>query len=101
MREALVVGTASAFGTVRDLFGNGKPHVARTYFSSEGKRGSFTVRLLSIRAGVGEHEQRWSIVPETDREAPTGQYVQVSGHGRILRIGGHAQAWNAQASWDS
>ena len=91
----VVVGTASAFGTVRDLFGNGKPHVERTYFSSEGKRGSFTVRLLSIRATPFEHEQRWSVVPETDTEAPTGQYVQVSGRGRILRIGGHAHAWNA------
>ena len=43
----LVVGTASAFGTVRDLFGNG-PHVERNFFPSEGKRGSFTVRIVFI-----------------------------------------------------
>ena len=27
--------------------------------------------------------------------SPTGQYVQVSGRGRILRLGGHAEAWHA------
>jgi hypothetical protein len=25
----------------------------------------------------------------------TGQYAQITGRGRIVRIGGHAQAWNA------
>ena len=49
----LVVGTASAFGTVRDLFGNGKPHVARGFYPSEGKRGSFTVRILSTETTAG------------------------------------------------
>jgi hypothetical protein len=97
----LVVGTASAFGTVRDLFGNGKPHVARGFYPSEGKRGSFTVRLLTIATG-GEQDRRlvrrWSIVPEPTMgtPSPTGQYVQVSGQGRILRMGGHAQAWSAR-----
>ena len=33
---------------VRDLFGNGKPHVARGFYPSEGKRGSFTVRLVHM-----------------------------------------------------
>ena len=43
----LVVGTASAFGTVRGLFGD-EQHVARFFFASEGKRGSFGVRILSV-----------------------------------------------------
>ena len=30
-----------------------------------------------------------------DTPSPTGQYVQVSGRGRILRLGGHAEAWHA------
>ena len=42
----VVVGTASAFGTVRDLFSG--PHVQTTFFSSEGKRGSFSLRILRI-----------------------------------------------------
>ena len=28
--------------------------------------------------------------------APTGQYVQVTGRGRVVRIGDHAQAWHAR-----
>jgi hypothetical protein len=36
----VVVGAASAFGTVRDLFGNGKPHVQRGFFPIEGERGA-------------------------------------------------------------
>ena len=93
----LVVGTASAFGTVRDLFGDGTPHVQTGYFSSEGKRGSFTVRILFMRDAGGEQARRWSIVPEAPANASsTGQYAQVTGRGRIVRIGGHAQAWSAR-----
>ena len=97
----LVVGSASALGTVRDLFGDGKPHVQTRFFSSEGKRGSFTVRILFIRDAGGKSARRWSIVPEASDWAPasassTGQYAQVTGRGRIVRIGGHAQAWSAR-----
>ena len=28
--------------------------------------------------------------------APTGQYVQVTGRGRVVRIGGHQQGWSAR-----
>ena len=28
--------------------------------------------------------------------APTGQYVEVTGRGRVVRIGGHKQAWSAR-----
>jgi hypothetical protein len=88
----VVVGAASAFGTVRGLFGD-EQHFKRSFFDSEGKRGSFGVRILSNRS--------WRIVPEpvTDGSstvAPTGQYVQVTGRGRVVRIGGHAQAWSAR-----
>jgi hypothetical protein len=93
----LVVGTASAFGTVRDLFGDGKPHVQTGFFPSEGKRGRFTVRILFSRDAGGEQVRRWSIVPEAPASASsTGQYAQVTGRGRIVRIGGHAQAWSAR-----
>ena len=89
----LVVGTASAFGTVRDLFANG-PHVERNFFSSEGTRGSFAVRLLFM----SDRTRGWRIVPgpTLGTPSPTGQYVHVSGRGRIVRVGGHAQAWHAR-----
>jgi hypothetical protein len=85
----LVVGTASAFGTVRDLFGS--KHVQRAFYSNEGKRGSFGLRILFI-----DQARSWRIVPEPGAEAPTGQYAQVSGRGRIVGLGGHAQAWHAR-----
>ena len=100
----LVVGTASAFGTVRDLFG-GKPHVQRGFFPSEGKRGSFTVRILFMSGDAGGEQVRtwraWSMIPQPGLPSPadvaaTGQYVQVTGRGRIVRIGGKAQAWSAR-----
>jgi hypothetical protein len=97
----LVVGTASAFGTVRALFGNGKPHVQRSFYTSEGQKGSFSVRILFINDGAGNGTSEWRIVPEpgwyekAGVVPATGQYVHVSGRGRILRIGGHAQAWHA------
>ena len=91
----VVVGTTPAFGAVRDLFG-GKSYVGRTtFFSSEGKRGSSTVRLVLYHASPITTEQRWRIGSETDTEAPTGQYVQVSGRGQVVRIGGHKQGWSA------
>ena len=93
----LVVGSASALGTVRDLFGDGKPHVQTGFFPGEGKRGSFTVRILFTRDAGGKQVRRWSIVPDAPAMvSSTGQYAQVAGRGRIVRIGGHAQAWNAR-----
>jgi hypothetical protein len=93
----VVVVTASAFGTARHLFGSGKPHVARGFYPSEGKRGSFTVRLVHMDDGAGNGTSEWRIVPEPTlgTPAPTGQYVHVSGRGRILRMGGHAETWHA------
>ena len=89
----LVVGTASALAT--GLLGNGKPHVADSVFPSDGKRGSFTVHILVI-SDAGELTRSWRIVPEPmGTPSPTGQYVKVSGRGRILRLGGRAQAWHA------
>ena len=99
----VVVGAASAFGTVSGLFG-GEQHVARFFFANEGKRGSFGVRILSTRPNAPtsyEQMRSWRIVPDPATDgpstvAPTGQYVQVTGRGRVVRIGGHAQAWSAR-----
>ena len=88
----VVAGTAPAASrTVHVLFGD-EQHFKRSFFDSEGKRGSFHVRILSNRS--------WRIVPETATDgastvASTGQYVQVTGRGRVVRIGDHAQAWHA------
>jgi hypothetical protein len=96
----VAVAAASAFGTVHGLFGNGKPHVARGFYPSEGGRGNFTVRLLSTSDG-GVVTWSWRIVPEPawaeGLSVPTtGQYAHVTGRGRVVALGGHAQAWHAR-----
>ena len=95
----VVVGAASAFGTVRGLLGNGNPGGERNNFALDGKRGSFGVRTLSNRTAP----RSWRLVLEfspapdaTSTVAPTGQYVQVTGRGKVVRIGGHAQGWSAR-----
>jgi hypothetical protein len=96
------VSTASAFGTVHDLFGNGKPHVQRSFYTSEGQKGSFTVRILFMNDAAGNGTSEWRIVPEpgwyekAGVVPAAGQYVQVTGRGRVVRIGGHEQAWHAR-----
>ena len=94
----VVVGAASAFGTVRHIFGNSPPHIQRSFYPSEGKRGSFTVRFVSMSDGAGGHTREWRIVPEPslDTTSPTGQYVRLSGRGQIVRARGHAKAWSAR-----
>jgi hypothetical protein len=99
----LVVGTASAFGTVRDLFANGKHPGVRNNFAIEGKRGTFSVRILSAGEGTGRTGRTWRLVPEfspapdaSSTVASTGQYVRVTGRGRVVRIGGHKQGWSAR-----
>jgi hypothetical protein len=99
----LVVGTASAFGTVRDLFGNGKHPGESNNFAIEGKRGTFSVRILSAGQGTGRTGRTWRLVPElspapdaSSTVASTGQYVRVTGRGRVVRIGGHKQGWSAR-----
>ena len=89
----VVVGAASAFGTVRGPFGDEQHFFKRSFFDTEGKRGIFGVRILSNRS--------WRIAPEPTMDGasnvdPTGQYVQVTGRGRVVRIGDHAQAWHAR-----
>ena len=91
----LVVGTASAFGTVRDLFGNGTRGGGNVH-AMEGKRGSFLLRDVIIRdaAGnpitdaAGNRSRGWRIeVPAPgDTVAPTGQYAQVTGRGRYVGL---------------
>jgi hypothetical protein len=99
----LVVGTASAFGTVRDLFGNGKHPGERNNFAIEGKRGTLSVRILSAGRGTGRTGRTWRLVPEfspapdaSSTVASTGQYVRVTGRGRVVRIGGHKHGWSAR-----
>ena len=98
----VVVGAAApAFGTVRDLLGDGKLHVETNFYASEGKRGSLGVRILSSRPNAPtsyEQVRSWRIVlePASSTVAPTGQYVQVTGRGRVVRIGGHKQGWSAR-----
>jgi hypothetical protein len=98
----LVLGTASAFGTVRGLLGNSPPHAERSFYPAAGKRGSFTVRFVSRTDGAGGYTREWRILPQPEtwsREASvpaTGQYVRVSGRGRIVQSRGHAQGWRAR-----
>ncbi len=56
----LVVGTASAFGTVRDLFGNGTRGGGR-FHDMEGKRGSFFLHDFSITDAAGNRSRGWRI----------------------------------------
>ena len=79
----------------------GRRTVQRNFYPSEGKRGSFSVRIVSMSDGAGSHTREWRILPEPARSGEasvpaTGQYVQVTGRGRIVRRGGHAQAWSAR-----
>ena len=86
----LVVGTASAFGTVRDLFGTGT-RGGGAFHAMEGKRGSFFLVDVSITdaagnaitAAAGNRSRGWRIevVPGS-----TGQYAQVTGRGRYVGL---------------
>ena len=49
----VVVGAASAFGTVRGLFGD-EQHSKRSYFDTEGKRGIFGVRISSNKPELAD-----------------------------------------------
>ena len=95
----VVVGPASAFGMVRGVLGNGNPGGERNNFALDGKRGSFSVRTLSNRTAP----RTWRLVLEfspapdvSSTVAATGQYVHVTGRGRVVRIGGHKQGWSAR-----
>ena len=95
----LVVGTASAFGTVRDLFGSGT-HGGGGPHDMEGKRGSFFLRDVRIIDAAGNRSRGWRIeVPAPgDTVASTGQYSQVTGRGRYvgLRPNRTVSAWHAR-----
>jgi len=84
----LVVGTASAFGTVRDLFGNGT-RVGGGFHDMDGKRGIFFLRDVSITDAAGNRSRGWRIevVPPAPGLFPsTGQYAQVTGRGRYVEL---------------
>lgn len=82
----VVVGTASAFGTVRGIFGEGQRHVEVGVFECKGKQGSLQLHLLFPSVGA----RSWKVV------RGTGQYAKVTGGGRIPEVGGHAGAWRAR-----
>ena len=92
--------SAPATGSRQTDFAHGKLHVGTTFFASEGKRGSFRVWILTSQPNAPtsyEPVRTWRIVPEPAPDVtPTGQYVQVNGRGRVVRIGGHKQAWSAR-----
>jgi hypothetical protein len=96
----LVVGTASAFGTVRDLFGNGT-RGGGGFHDMDGKRGIFFLRDVSITDAAGNRSRGWRIevVPPAPGLFPsTGQYAQVTGRGRYvgLRATKTMSAWHAR-----
>ncbi len=48
---------------------------------------------------MSDQTRGWRLPPERgsfDLAPATGQYAHVTGRGRIVRIGGHAQAWHAR-----
>jgi hypothetical protein len=78
----LVVGTASAFGTVRDLLGYGT-RGAEALHTMQGKRGGFFLRedsVIDVKDGRG-----WRIEvvpgPAPGGLTSTGQYAHVTGRG--------------------
>jgi hypothetical protein len=91
----LILGTASAFGTVRDLFGNGT-RGGGAFHAMEGKRGSFFLRDVTITdaAGnpitdaAGNRVRGWRIEVSASENAvaSTGQYAQVTGRGRYVGL---------------
>ena len=88
----LVVGTASAFGTVRDLFGNGT-RGGGAFHAMEGERGSFFLRRrIHYRRRRQPHyrRRRQPIAGLADRgcrpRGSTGQYAQVTGRGRYVGL---------------
>lgn len=85
----LVVGAASAFGTVRDLLGIGTPGGDALY-AMQGKRGSFVLRDVSI-TDVGDRSRGWRIEvvprPAPSGLASTGQYAHVTGRGPKAGLG--------------
>ena len=95
----VVVGAASAFGTVRGLFGDGNRALNVTTLPSKARGGA----LASGSCPLGRRPRTWRLVLEfspapdaSSTVAPTGQYVQVTGRGRVVRIGGHKQGWSAR-----
>ena len=82
----VVVGTASAYGTARVLFREGPVHVVHARILCEGERGTFYVELRFPNTGT----RSWKVVPVV------GPYAQITGGGRIPRVGGHARAWRAR-----
>lgn len=91
----LVIGTASAFGTVRDFFDSGTSG-GGNFHAMKGKRGKFFLRDVIITDGAGNpiidaagnRSRGWRIeIPAPgDTMASTGQYAQVTGRGRYVGL---------------
>jgi hypothetical protein len=85
----LVVGTASAFGTVRDLLGYGTAG-GETLHTLHGTRGSFFLRESPI-TDTGDRSRSWRIEfvplePGKGGLASTGQYTHVTGRGHYVPL---------------
>jgi hypothetical protein len=84
----LVVGTASAFGTVRDLLGYGT-RGGEALHAMHGKRGSFFLRDESV-TDAGDRSRGWRIEvvprPAPGHSASTGQYAHVTGRGSYVQL---------------
>lgn len=81
----VVVGTASAFGTARGIFGTGQ-HVEISMFELTGRKGDLDLNLLFRSVGP----RTWKVV------SGTGQYARISGGGRVSRVGGRGRAHSAR-----
>ena len=104
----LVIGTASAFGTVRDFFDSGTSG-GGNFHAMEGKRGSFFLRDVTITDATGNpitdaagnRSRGWRIEvvpgPASGGLASTGQYAQITGRGRYVELRGRTfSAWHAR-----
>ena len=80
----VVVATASAFGTVRSFIEGEPSFRVVAVIPCKGKRGSFEVQLQF------ESPRSWKI------GRGTGQYVRITGGGRIPSVGGKTRSWSAR-----
>jgi hypothetical protein len=83
----LVVGTASAFGTVRDLLGFGS-RPGDALHTLDGKRGSFFLRDDAYPDEDRSRGWRIEVVPRLAQGglASSGQYAHVTGSGWYVRF---------------
>src|SRR5262245_48361040 len=89
----VALGAASAFGAAHHFLGESK-HVYHGVLPAQGKMGDVTIHLMFGST------RRWEIRPVAfvpgGGGPPSGQYVDVTGGGRVVQVGGHQQSWRAR-----